>query len=50
MKFADINKKFSEAVAENLANGFQICCNTMSVSQGRIAYVNFINVRISVKG
>ena len=30
MKFADINKKFSEAVAEKLANGFQICCNTMS--------------------
>lgn len=43
MKFADINKKFSEAVAEKLANGFQICCNTMSGSQGEIAHVNFIN-------
>ena len=43
MKFADINKKFSEAVAEKLANGFQICCNTMSGSQGEIAHVNFID-------
>lgn len=43
MKFADINKKFSEAVAEKLANGFQICCNTMSGSQGGIANVNFID-------
>lgn len=43
MKFADINKKFSEAVAEKLANGFQICCNTMSGSQGEIAHVNFIS-------
>lgn len=43
MKFADINKKFSEAVAKNLANGFQICCNTMGGSQGEIAHVNFID-------
>ena len=43
MKFADINKKFSEVVAEKLANGFQICCNTMSGSQGEIAHVNFIS-------
>ena len=43
MKFADINKKFSESVAEKLANGFQICCNTMSGSQGEIAHVNFID-------
>ena len=43
MKFADINKKFSEAVAEKIANGFQICCNTMPGSQGEIAHVNFIN-------
>lgn len=43
MKFADINKKFSEAVAKTLANGFQICCNTMGGSQGEIAHVNFID-------
>lgn len=43
MKFADINKKFSEAVAKTLAKGFQICCNTMGGSQGEIAHVNFVN-------
>lgn len=43
MKFADINKKFSEVVAEKLANGFQIFCNTMSGSHGEIAHVNFIS-------
>lgn len=43
MKFADINKKFSEAVAKALAEGYQICCNTMSGSQGEIAHVNFID-------
>lgn len=43
MKFADINKKFSKAVAEKLANGFQICCNTMSSRGSEIANVNFID-------
>lgn len=43
MKFADINKKFSEAVAKTLAEGYQICCNTMSGSQGEVANVNFIS-------
>ena len=42
MKFNDINKKFSEAVAKRLAEGYVICCQTMRGSQGEIAHVNFI--------
>lgn len=42
MKFKDINKKFSEAVAKRLAEGYVICCQTMGGSQGEIAHVNFI--------
>lgn len=41
MKFADINKKFSEAVAKKLAEGYTICTGTMSGSQGEMSKVNF---------
>ena len=43
MQYKEINKIFSEAVAKTLANGFTICTNTMSGSQGEIAFVNFID-------
>lgn len=43
MQYKEINKIFSEAVAKTLANGFTICTNTMSGTQGEIAFVNFID-------
>lgn len=42
MKYAEINKIFSATVAQKLAEGFTIYTNTMSGSQGEIAFVNFI--------
>lgn len=42
MKYAEINKAFTEAVAAKIADGYTICTNTMSGSQGEIAFVNFV--------
>lgn len=41
MKYAEINKAFTEAVAAKIAQGYTICTNTMGGTQGEIAFVNF---------
>lgn len=41
MKYAEINKAFTEAVATKIAQGYTICTNTMGGTQGEIAFVNF---------
>lgn len=43
MQYRDINKIFSGAVAKTLSEGYTICTNTMSGTQGEIAFVNFID-------
>lgn len=52
MKYADINKRFTEIVAEYLAKGYTINTGTMSGSSGEIAKVDITNgieiVRITV--
>lgn len=41
MKYAEINKAFTEAVATKIAQGYTICTNTMGGTQGEIVFVNF---------
>lgn len=40
MKFAEINKKYTEIVAEYLSKGYTINAGTMSGSQGEIAHID----------
>lgn len=42
MKFAQLNKIFTDEVADKIANGYTICANTMGGHQGEFAKVNFI--------
>lgn len=41
MKYAEINKAFTEAVATKIAQGYTICTQTMAGTQGEDAKVNF---------
>ena len=41
MKFADINKRYTEIVNEYIAKGYTINTATMSGSQGEIAKIDF---------
>ncbi len=41
MKYADINKRYTEIVTEYLAKGYTINSRTMSGSQGEIANIDF---------
>ena len=40
MKFAEINKRYTETVAEYLAKGYTINAGTMNGSQGEIAHID----------
>lgn len=40
MKFAEINKKYTEIVTEYIAKGYAINAGTMSGSQGEIAHID----------
>lgn len=40
MKFAEINKRYTEIVAEYIAKGYTINAGTMSGSQGEIAHID----------
>ena len=53
MKYADINKKFTEVVTEYIVKGYNINTSSMRGSQGEIAKVDLTNgqeiVRIYIK-
>lgn len=49
MKFADINKKFSEVVADYMAKGYTINTATMSGSQGEVAKVDFTDGKVIIR-
>lgn len=40
MKFADINRRYTEVVAEYMAKGYTINAGTMSASQGEICHID----------
>lgn len=54
MKFAEINRKFTETVAEWIGKGYTINTATMSGSQGEIAKIDLTNgseiIRVLLKG
>ncbi|MCC8066815.1 MAG: hypothetical protein LIO94_06910 [Clostridiales bacterium] len=53
MKFNDINKRYTEVVAEYMANGYTINAGTMGGSQGEIASIDLTDgaeiIRIAVE-